>query len=151
MARLGVFIGSAPLDIDNLKILDNRQTPWGEAASAPLLHQVGEHEMILLPRHGAEHEFAPHQINYRANVWLMHELEVDYLVGTYTVGSVDPQLEVGQLVVPHQLIDYTWGRDSTYDDKLRHAEFAEPYDADLIQQLCGVDAGIYNGGVYGAT
>ena len=151
MARMGVFIGSAPLDIDDLRPCGHIQTPWGEAACVPLLHRLGDHEMIFMPRHGAQHEFAPHQINYRANVWLMHELQVDYLVGTYTVGSIDPQLEVGQLVVPHQLIDYTWGRDSTYDDELRHAEFAEPYDAELIAMLGAVDAGICAGGVYGAT
>lgn len=151
MARMGVFIGSAPLQIENLEPLENRQTPWGEASSTPLLHRAGAHEMILMPRHGAAHEFAPHQINYRANVWLMHKLQVDYLVGTYTVGSVDPQLQVGQLVVPHQLIDYTWGRESTYDDKLRHAEFADPYDAQLMQLLSAVDVAIYSGGVYGAT
>jgi len=151
MARMGVFIGSAPLDIEELEPLAQRQTPWGEASSTPLLHRVGSHEMILMPRHGAQHEFAPHQINYRANVWLMHELQVDYLVGTYTVGSIDPELAVAQLAVPHQLIDYTWGRDSTYDDVLRHAEFADPYDAELIALLCSVDPAVYNGGVYGAT
>ena len=151
MARMGVFIGSAPLEIDDLQPCGEMDTPWGPASSIAMAHKVGEHELILMPRHGAQHEFAPHQINYRANVWLMHQLQVDYLVGTYTVGSVDPELAVGQLVVPHQLIDYTWGRESTYDDVLRHAEFADPYDADLIQMLSGMDDGIFDGGVYGAT
>jgi 5'-methylthioinosine phosphorylase len=148
---MGVFIGSAPLDIDDLQPCGEIVTPWGNAACVPMLHRCGGHEMIFMPRHGAQHEFAPHQINYRANVWLMHKLQVDYLVGTYTVGSVDPALEVGQLVVPHQLIDYTWGRDSTYDDELRHAEFADPYDAELIDMLAGIDSSICSGGVYGAT
>ncbi len=151
MARIGVFIGSAPLDVSNLESVGEVETPWGNAASPALRHQAGSNELFLLPRHGAQHEYAPHQINYRANIWLMHTLQVDYLVGTYTVGSVDPDLAVGQLVVPHQLIDYTWGRESTYDDVLRHAEFADPYDADLMQKLCDVDAAVYNGGVYGAT
>jgi len=151
MTRMGVFIGSAPLEIDGLGPCAGVETPWGRASCAPLLLKDREHELVLLPRHGAEHEFAPHQINYRANVWLMHQLGVDHLVGSYTVGSVDPELAVGQLVVPHQLIDYTWGRDSTYDDELRHAEFADPYDAELIQLLVGADAAVYDGGVYGAT
>jgi len=151
MTRVGVFIGSAPLDTQGLEPCAGTHTPWGEAACAPLSQTINGNELVLLARHGAAHEFAPHQINYRANVWLMHQLAVDYLVGTYTVGSVDPDLAVGALVVPHQLIDYTWGRDSTYDDQLRHAEFAEPYDAGLIELLARADAGIHNGGVYGTA
>lgn len=151
MTRLGVFIGSAPLDIEGLSACADVATPWGDAAAAPLSYKVGEHEMILMPRHGAAHEFAPHQINYRANVWKMADLNVDYLVGTYTVGSVDPELPVGGLVVPEQLIDYTWGRDSTYDDELRHAEFADPYDLELVELLAAVDPGVHKGGVYAAT
>jgi 5'-methylthioinosine phosphorylase len=148
MARMGVFIGSAPLDLDGLEVCAGRETPWGEAASEPVLHTVGQHELVLMPRHGAQHEFAPHQINYRANVWLMQSLGVDYLVGTYTVGSVDPALEVAQLVVPDQLIDYTWGRASTYDDQLRHIVFSDPYDAELRNMLVTADSSVVSSGVY---
>ena len=148
MTRMGVFIGSAPLDIDGLETCADRQTPWGEAACEPVLHTVGEHELIFMPRHGAQHEFAPHQINYRANVWLMQALSVDYLVGTYTVGSIDPSLKVAQLVVPDQLIDYTWGRASTYDDELRHVVFSEPYDEELRDMIRQADSSVINGGVY---
>lgn len=148
MTRMGVFIGSAPLNLDGLEACAERQTPWGEAASEPVMRTVGQHKLILMPRHGAEHEFAPHQINYRANVWLMQSLAVDYLVGTYTVGSIDPTLEVAQLVVPDQLIDYTWGRDSTYDDELRHIVFSDPYDEELRSMLVSVDSSVVSGGVY---
>lgn len=151
MARVGVFVGSSPLQAVDLRVCADRQTPWGDASSAPQRQQLGDHELIYLARHGAQHEFAPHQINYRANVWLMHQLEVDYLVGTYTVGGIDPNLSVGQLVVPHQIIDYTWGRAQTYDDELRHVEFGEPYDTALIGQLTALDSTIFNGGVYAAT
>ena len=151
MARVGVFVGSSPLQATDVQVCADCQTPWGDASSVPMKQQLGKNELIYLARHGEQHEFAPHQINYRANVWLMHQLEVDYLVGTYTVGGIDPALSVGQLVVPHQIIDYTWGRAQTYDDKLRHAEFAEPYDADLIARLVGLDTTIHNGGVYAAT
>lgn len=151
MTRIGVFIGSAPLEIDRLQPCGGTATPWGEAACEPGLLQVGEHELILMPRHGATHQFAPHQINYRANVWLMHSLAVDYLVGMYTVGSIDPMLQVAQLVVPHQLIDYSWGRMSTYDDQVRHIEFSHPYNAQLRNMLTNADASVVDGGVYACT
>ena len=151
MARVGVFVGSSPLDIEGLDACSDVNTPWGAASCVPLKFVVGDHELLLMSRHGAEHEFAPHQINYRANVWLMQKLKVDYLVGTYTVGSVDPELAVGQLVVPHQLIDYSWGRESTYDDVLRHIEFSDPYDAQLRSSLLQADDSLYDGGVYACT
>ena len=151
MSRLGVFVGSSPLETTDLHPCAGRQTPWGDASAAPVRQQLGEHELIYLRRHGDHHEFAPHQINYRANVWLMHSLGIDALVGTYTVGGIDPALGVGQLVVPDQLIDYTWGRDSTFDDKVRHAEFAQPYDQNLIERLTSVDSEVVRGGVYAAT
>ena len=152
MAAIGIFVGSAPLKIEDFhptKI--NTLTPWGEASCAPMLGNVGAHQVYILPRHGAAHEFAPHQINYRANVWLMHQLAVDHLIGTYTVGAVDPNLAVGALVAPHQIIDYTWGREQTYDDELRHVEFAEPYSTALRRLLCEASPSVVDGGVYGAT
>ncbi len=150
MARIGVFVGSSPLSIDGAPVGDTK-TPWGNASAAPVRHEHNGHELLLMRRHGDQHEFAPHQINYRANVWLMSELSVDFLVGTYTVGSVDPALNVADLIVPHQLIDYSWGRESTYDDELRHIEFSDPYDGGLRSLLLGADESVRDGGVYACT
>lgn len=151
MPRIGVFVGSSPLPVQPNPVEVDLHTPWGEASAAPQSYVVGDYEYLLMPRHGQKHEFAPHQINYRANIWLMHSMGLDSLLGTYTVGSVAPELQVGQLVVPGQLIDYSWGRESTFDDQLRHIEFTEPYDAQLRQQLLRADAALIDGGVYACT
>ena len=155
MSRLGVFVGSNPLPLSQLEPLAEVTTPWGDAACQVLCHRLSAgdqtHELLFLHRHGAQHEFAPHQINYRANVWLMHSLGVDGVVATYTVGGVDPALAVGDLVVPDQIIDYTWGRAHTFDDQLRHIDFSEPFDADLRRRLLALDETLVDGGVYGAT
>ena len=155
MNRLGVFVGSTPLPLEGLEPCAERTTPWGAAAAQPMkkMVQVGEctHELIFLQRHGVDHEFAPHQINYRANVWLMHALGLDGIVATYTVGSVAPELDVGDLVVPEQIIDYTWGRESTFDDQLRHIDFTDPDDHALSERLLAHDGSLVRGGVYGAT
>ncbi len=151
MKRIGVFIGSTPLPLSEVATFGERATPWGDAAAQPASHAVGAHELVFLKRHGEDHEFAPHQINYRANIWLMHSLGLDGVIGTYTVGSVDPELDVGQLVVPTQIVDYTWGRAHTFDDELRHIDFTSPYDEDLRRGLLAGEAELVDGGVYGAT
>lgn len=126
-------------------------TPWGNVSAVPRMVSGAEHSVLLLNRHGDDHTLAPHQINYRANIWLMRELGVDAVIGTHTVGSIDPALQDGWLVLPEQLIDYTWGRASTFDDQRRHVEFSNPYDAPLQQRLQAIDAGITIGGTYGCT
>ena len=151
MKRIGVFIGSTPLPLTDVTPFGERETPWGDAAALPGRHAVGGHELIFLKRHGEQHEFAPHQINYRADIWLMHALGLDGVIGTYTVGSVDPELSVGQLVVPSQVVDYTWGRAHTFDDELRHIDFTNPYDESLRRGLLEGEAAVVDGGVYGAT
>ncbi|MEM9623612.1 MAG: S-methyl-5'-thioinosine phosphorylase [Pseudomonadota bacterium] len=152
--RIGVFVGSSRLLVSheavNLGVSELR-TPWGDAAALPQGYALGEHELILLPRHGAAHALAPHQINYRANVWLLHSLHVDCVIGTYTVGGIDPQLNVGDVVVPQQIVDYTWGRASTYDDELRHIDFSYPFDQTLRQQLLAVAPDLVEGGTYACS
>ena len=151
MAKLGVLIGSSPMsDQEALPQVDT-VTPWGEVSAAPTRFNSANNELLLLRRHGADGQINPHQINYRANLWLLKNLGVDALVGTHTVGSIDPSLEVGDLVLPEQIIDYTWGRAQTYDDRRRHVEFSQPYDDGLRQLFLSVDATMVDGGVYGCT
>lgn len=154
--RLGVFVGSSRLVSERAPLAlpepqHGLDTPWGEAAALPVTYAVGDHELVLLPRHGAEHHLAPHQINYRANVWLMHKLGVDCVLGTYTVGGIAAQLSVGDLVVPHQLIDYTWGRQSSFDDELRHIDFSYPFDVAMRRRLLTVAPHIVGEGVYACS
>lgn len=113
--------------------------------------QAGDAAYLLLPRHGASQQVAPHEINYRANVWLMHSLGVTHLLGTHTVGAIDPVLGVGRMVLPDQLIDYTWGRSSTYDDERRHVMFETPYCASLRDAVRRVAPRVVDTGVYGCT
>lgn len=126
---------------------------WGDPSEAATVVRIGGVECLIIRRHGGQGQIAPHQINYRANVWQMHAASVSAVIGTHTVGGIDPSLSVGSLVVPDQLIDYTWGRESTYDDRRRHIEFSEPYDASLRQRLMAVDLDLplQVGGVYGCT
>ena len=107
-------------------------TPYG-APSAPItVGVVGEHEVAFLPRHGVQHEYSPHTVPYRANMWALRALGVRRAFAPCAVGSLTPDLGPGAMVVPDQLVDRTSGRVATYFDAGGiHVGFADPYCPDL--------------------
>lgn len=114
-------------------------TPYG-APSHPVYegHYDG-HGLFFLARHGVPHAIAPHKINYRANLWALRELGVSQVIAVNAVGGIRDAMTPGQLVIPDQLIDYTWGRKHSFFDggelPLDHIDFTEPYDAGLRLRL----------------
>src|SRR4029079_2536018 len=91
-------------------------TPYG-APSAPItVGTVGAHAVAFLPRHGVKHEYSPHTVPYRANMWALRALGVRRIFGPCAVGSLTPDLGPGAIVVPDQLVDRTRGRADTYFD-----------------------------------
>lgn len=110
----------------------NLDTPYG-APSAPItVGAVGDHEVAFLPRHGVAHEFSPHTVPYRANMWALRALGVRRVFGPCAVGSLTADLGPGSMVVPDQLVDRTSGRAATYFDSGGiHVAFADPYCPEL--------------------
>jgi 5'-methylthioadenosine phosphorylase len=121
-------------------------TPYG-APSAPItVGTVGEHEVAFLPRHGVNHEFSPHTVPYRANMWALRALGVRRIFGPCAVGSLTPELGPGAMVVPDQLVDRTSGRDDTYFDSGGiHVGFADPYCPTLRASAADLP-GVVDGG-----
>ncbi|MGZ5363155.1 MAG: S-methyl-5'-thioadenosine phosphorylase [Mycobacterium sp.] len=106
----------------------NLDTPYGEPSALITVGTVGAHEVAFLPRHGAGHEFSPHTVPYRANMWALRALGVRRVFGPCAVGSLTPDLGPGAIVVPDQLVDRTSSRDDTYfDSGAIHVGFADPY------------------------
>ncbi|MBS7628092.1 hypothetical protein KEJ36_04725, partial [Candidatus Bathyarchaeota archaeon] len=68
------------------------------------LGEVSGYPVIFLPRHGLSHEFPPHKVPYKANIWCLRHLGIERIVATNLVGSINPSLKPGDLVVPHDLI-----------------------------------------------
>lgn len=121
-------------------------TPYGDPSAPITVGKVGRHEVAFLPRHGVGHEYAPHTVPYRANMWAMRALGVRQIFGPCAVGSLSAQLPAGTVVVPHQLVDRTNGRADTYFDcGAIHIGFADPYCPDLRSAVSGRD-GIVDGG-----
>lgn len=116
------------------KLLDNADpirfdTPYGPPSDPPVLGEISGRPVAFLPRHGADHRYPPHQINYRANLWALHTLRIRQILAPSAVGSLLPHLRPGTLVIPDQLVDRTEGRAQTFFDgpETRHTSFADPY------------------------
>lgn len=103
-------------------------TPYGPPSAPVTVGAIGDHEVAFLPRHGAKHEFSAHTVPYRANMWALRKLGVRRVLAPCAVGSLDPGLGPGAIVVPDQLVDRTRGRADTYFDSGGiHVDFADPY------------------------
>ena len=135
------------------------RTPYGEPSGALSFGRIGGRELVFLARHGDDHSIAPHQVNYRANIRALQEAGVKEIVSIATVGGIRREFGPGSLVIPDQIIDYTWGRPSTFFEgegaKVTHIDFTEPYSAALRQRIltaakaCG--EAVAERGVYAAT
>ena len=161
MGKVGIIGGSGLARLSKLSVTHREvvHTPYGEP-SAPLTHGVFEgQEVVFLPRHGSGHTIPPHKVNYRANLHALKEIGVSQVIGMAAVGGITARMAPGQLCVPDQLIDYTWGRGHTYIEgdlaNVTHIDFTEPYCETLRQVLisaaarAGID--LVGGGTYGAT
>lgn len=107
-------------------------TPYGPPSAPPVVAEVAGRRVAFIPRHGSRHEFPPHQVNYRANLWALKELGVTRVVGPCAAGSLQPHVEPGDVVVCDQLVDRTSGRVHTfYDTPAVHVAWADPYCPEL--------------------
>jgi 5'-methylthioinosine phosphorylase len=129
------------------------------APSAPIrTANYGDHRVLMLARHGDDIGIAPHRINYRANLAALQMLGASTVIALNTVGVIPSRLYPGNLAVPAQILDYTWGRAHTiYDDerKVDHIDVTEPFSADLRLALVAAareaEVECHDGGVYGVT
>lgn len=128
---LAIIGGTGALDL--FDVLEQRrvESPFGRPSGPLARIRVGGSRAWFLARHGRPHRIPPHRINFRANIDALERLGVERVIAINAVGSIDPAAGPGALVVPDQLIDYTWGRTHTFSDDdlstLQHIEFAEPF------------------------
>lgn len=129
VADIGVFGGSGLYSLLDDVTEHRVTTPYGDPSACVHVGTVGERRVAFLPRHGSRHQFPPHRINYRANLWAMRELGVTQLLGPCASGSLQRGVRPGDVVVCDQLVDHTWGRpDTFYDGPIaNHVSFADPY------------------------
>lgn len=128
-ADIGVFGGSGFYTFaDNVQEIDI-DTPYGKPSDKIAIAEISGKKVAFLPRHGKKHQFPPHKINYRANVYAMKQLGVKQIIAPTASGSLQPDIKPGEFVICDQVVDRTSGRQSTYFDgpDVRHITFADPY------------------------
>lgn len=129
-AEIGVIGGSGFYRFLDDPVEVPVETPFGPPSEPPLVGDVSGRRVAFLPRHGRDHRFQPHEVNYRANMWALRAIGVRQVLGPCAVGSMRPQWGPGTLVIPDQVIDRTWGRAHTIYEGVGaavHVSFADPY------------------------
>jgi 5'-methylthioadenosine phosphorylase len=158
---LAVIGGSGLSQLSSLEVTHRKvvRTPYGEPSGALTFGRIRGKGLVFLARHGYGHTVAPHEVNYRANLWALKEEKVSGVVSVASVGGIRRDVVPGALLVPDQIIDYTWGRKATFFEgagaPVTHIDFTEPYTASLRKRIlsaaraCGEQ--VLDGGTYAAT
>ena len=156
-----VIGGSGLTRLDAFEVVRKEvvRTPYGEASAAFTFGRLAGKELVFLVRHGYGHTLAPHEVNYRANIWALKQMGVDGIVAVGSVGGIRADWAPGTILVPDQILDYTRSRSSTFfegaNQGVVHVDFTHPYTEALRQQLLlAADAAgepIIMGGTYACT
>jgi 5'-methylthioinosine phosphorylase len=161
MSLIAIIGGSGLTKLQNLDITHKEMinTPYGVPSGPLTFGKICNLDVVFLARHGYRHTIPPHKVNYRANLWALKEAGANRVIAAAAVGGITKAMGPEQLVIPDQIIDYTYGRSQTYfeDDlsSVTHIDFTHPYDENLRQLLiAGCDQlklNVVKKAVYAAT
>ncbi len=144
------------LEISRREII---RTPYGEPSGPLTFGKMKNEDIVFLARHGHGHTIPPHAINYRANLWALHSLKPSHVIAVASVGGIRADLTPGRLMIPDQIIDYTYGRGFTFfegkDQPVTHIDLTLPYSQRtrtlLLQAAKNANKDVFDGGIYAAT
>ncbi len=160
MEKIAIIGGTGLTEISGLEIVKREvmHTPYGEPSGVLTIGNLYGREVAFLARHGYSHRIPPHMINYRANIWALKDHGITHIIAFAVTGGIRADMTPPKIVIPHQIIDYTYGRAQTFFEKdlseVKHIDFSQPYCPDLRARICeaarkaGVDA--IDEGVYAA-
>ncbi len=156
MSTVGVIGGSGLYDMAGLGNLERVRlsTPFGEPSDEYVCGTLGATRLVFLPRHGRGHRLLPSEVNFRANIYGMKKLGVEWIIASGAVGSLREEIAPGHLVIPDQLIDRTYRRPSTFfgNGIVAHVAFADPFcpvlSVALIEAARRLGATVHPRGIY---
>ena len=158
---LAIIGGSGLTKLANLEVRRRivARTPYGDPSGAITCGKIDRRDVLFLARHDYGHTIAPREVNYRANLWALKQAGASEVVSVASVGGIRNDIWPGAILLPHQVIDYTWGRSSTFFEgpgaPVNHIDFTEPYSRLMRERLLKAAGAagerITDGGVYAAT
>ncbi len=161
MARLAIIGGTGLTRLENLEIerREVMRTPYGEPSGALTFGTLCGKDVVFLARHGDGHTIPPHKVNYRANLWSLKQQGVERIIAVCAVGGIRADIVPSAVVIPDQIIDYTWSRRHTFFDtdlaSVTHIDFTQPYCQEmrdvLINSAGKANVDMLSSGVYGAS
>lgn len=154
--RIGIIGGSGLYAMEG--VTDVREvhveTPFGAPSDVFVLGKLSGVDVVFLPRHGRGHRLTPSEVNYRANIFGMKVLGVQWIIAVTACGSLKEEVVPGHIVLPDQFIDRTKGRQVTFFEKgvVGHVQFASPICSTLrgcLLDACNeVGVTVHDGGAY---
>jgi len=161
MSLIAIIGGSGLTKLKNLEITHQEvvRTPYGEPSSALVFGRLAGKLAVFLARHGHGHTIPPHEVNYRANIWALKDAGASHVIAVNAVGGIAPAMTAGRLVIPDQIIDYTYGRTHTFfgneQKPVTHIDFTFPYCEALREAILrtadAIELDVVRTGTYGAT
>ncbi|MCD6275167.1 MAG: S-methyl-5'-thioadenosine phosphorylase [Thermoplasmata archaeon] len=129
MPRIGIIGGSGVYGVFSPKKSVKVHTPYGAPSGNVEIGEINGVEVAFIPRHGKGHFIPPHRVNYRANIYALHRMGVERVIGISAVGSLKEDYRPGEIVIPDQYIDFTKKREYTFYDgpKVVHISMADPF------------------------
>lgn len=159
--RFVIIEGSGSLLLEDFKFsrVEKIETPWGSPSAAFEIVEAYDSEIAVLPRHGREIKKPPHMINFRANMWAIAQLAPTAVVAFCSVGGILEDDKRGTIAIPDQIIDYTWGRESSYNkgdsETINFIDFTQPFSEDIRERLLKASdellIPVIDGGTYAVT
>ena len=158
-AKIGVIGGSGLYKMDALKDIEEieLETPFGKPSDTLIVGKLEDTTVAFLPRHNRNHTLLPSELPFRANIYAMKKLGVEYIISASAVGSLKEEVKPLDMVVPDQFIDRTKNRASTFfgEGIIAHIAFGDPICnnlaqilADAIDSLNLPDVTLHRGGTY---
>jgi 5'-methylthioinosine phosphorylase len=157
----GIIGGSGLARLEGLTITrrEDIRSVYGEPSAALTFGQMSGRDIVFLNRHGPGHVIPPHRVNYRANVYAMKQVGVKRIIAINAVGAIDNKLNPLDLVIPDQIIDYTYAREQTFfgseDGPVKHVDFTFPFTPALRRKIIDTaeqnNISLIPSGTYAAT
>ena len=141
MTKIAIIGGTGLTTLKGLEITGREivQTPYGEPSGPLLSGLLSGKNIYFLPRHGGGHTIPPHKINYRANIWALKNAGVKQVVAINAVGGIREDMQPGTVIIPDQIVDYTWSRTSSFFEEglkqVVHIDFTHPFCESLRKNI----------------